>query len=254
MKKIHLLFLLLFFSFANSQSILSALNYNKKYDVKQSKSIYKIVNTLLFYDGYGVQESSEVTYLNSNFRVLKEERFNSEGELKYSTEIKYKNDSIKIGRNTTTKIPLLGNQIEYITYDLDSDNFLVTIIKKKKRSQILETVNLKNDEFGNPIFLKLNDGEFGYEKANYDYQNNTVTVFYYNSKDELITSSTAKINYSKVQNNDEYNEQGNLVKSSNNLFEYKYDKYGNWVKQIRYNVRGNSKTKEAVFTRKIYYK
>ncbi len=62
MKKIHLLFLLLFFSFANSQSILSALNYNKKYDVKQSKSIYKIVNTLLFYDGYGVQESSEVTY------------------------------------------------------------------------------------------------------------------------------------------------------------------------------------------------
>ena len=254
MKKTYLLFLLLFFSFANSQSILSALNYNKKYDVKQSKSIDKIVSTLIFYSSSSIQEFSEIIYLNSNFRVLKEERFSAEGELKYSTEIKYKNDSMKIGRNTTTKIPLLGNQIEYVTYDLDSDNFLINIIKKNKRNQIFETVHLKNDEFGNPIFLKLNDGAFGYEKANYDYENNQVTVFYYNSKDELITSSTAKLDYSKLKNDDEYNEKGDLVKSSNTLFEYKYDKYGNWIKQIQYNVRGINKIKESVFTRKIHYK
>lgn len=250
MKKTATLILIFTLFITNAQNILSALNYNEKYDVKESKPIDRIVKSVLFYNKNSTEESTEITYLNDNFRVLKEERFNSEGELKYSTQITYKNDSIKIGRFTTTKIPLLGNQIEYTTYDLDTHNFLINIIKKNKRNQIFETVHLENDEHGNPVFLKLNEGQFGYEKATYDYENNLVTVYYYNKNDEVITTNSSQINYSK----DGTNNLEKTVTISDMLLEYKYDKYGNWIKETRYQVAGKNKTKKAVFTRKIYYR
>lgn len=140
------------------------------------------------------------------------------------------------------------------SYIYDSNNYLIKIEKRDGKNQLFEVINFENNEKGDPILLIINDGEFGYEKAAYDYSNNTYSTAVYNSNDELISSeSFLKLNFDLPIKGETVNEFGDVTESKNYDYEYKYDKFGNWIKEVRYKDSGKNKVKNAEFTRKITY-
>ncbi|MCG2780146.1 MAG: hypothetical protein L6264_04295 [Weeksellaceae bacterium] len=238
-----------------AQNIFSAIHLNDRYKIKQEKPVEKIESTTTFYNTYSTEKRKEITILNSKFHVLKEERYNSDGEEIFKMENEYQFDSLQIGNKTTRKIPLIGSEVIKSSFEYDSNNFLTKIVKRNNKNQITETVNFENDEKGNPILLKINDGEFGFEKATYDYKNNTYSTFVYNADNELKSSDKSiRLDFDIPTEDHIFNEFGDLIESKNFKFEYRYDKFGNWTKQIRYKIVGKNKIKDAEFTRKITYK
>jgi len=228
---------------------------NDKYEIKYEKPIKKIESTTTFYNTNNTEKRKEIIFLNEKFRVLREERYNSDDELIFKMENEYKSDSLKIKNTTIRKIPLFGNEIITSFFEYDSNNYLTKIEKRNAKNQIIEIVYIENDNKGNPVTLKLNNGEYGYEKAVYDYSSNSYSTFSYNSSNELISSDkSVRHNFDIPTEDHKFNEYGNLIESKMFKFEYKYDKLGNWIKETRYKLYGKNKVKNAEFTRKITYK
>lgn len=74
-------------------------------------------------------------------------------------------------------------------------------------------------------------------------------------KNELITTSEGiSLNRNILKPQNKYNEFGDVMESSEYIFEYDYDKFGNWVKEYRFKKNGKKKVKNALFVRKITYK
>ena len=183
------------------------------------------------------------------------ERFNGDEELIFKYENQYKNDSLIIKTITTRKIPLFGYEYTTSEFEYDQNNFLIKKIKKNNQNKIIETVSYENDDKGNPILLKIDNGEYGFEKAIYDYANNSYTSLIYNSNNELIsTNQNIWLNYNKQFKDQKVNEFGDTIEDNYFSFEYKYDKFGNWIKQIRFKKLGKNKVLNAKFSRKIKYK
>jgi len=131
---------------------------------------------------------------------------------------------------------------------------LTKIIKRSQNNTIFETVHLQNDDKGNPILLYLNNGELGYEKASYDYVNNTYSTYYYRANDELITSDlSSPLDFNEPIEGYRYNEFGDMVETPLYLLEYQYDDFGNWTREKRYQKVGNQKILKAEVSRKIKY-
>lgn len=256
MRKIYqILVCLLLINTVYAQNIFSAIHLNDKYKIKQEKSIQKIESTTTFYNTNNIEKRKEIIILNDKFRVLKEERYNSNGEEIFKMENEYKFDSLKIKNKTTRKIPLIRNEIITSSFEYDSNNFLTKILKRNNKNQIIETINFENDKKGNPLLLKINNGEFGYEKATYNYENNTYSTFVYNANNELISSDNSiRLDFDIPTANHKLNEFGDLIESEKHSFVYKYDKFGNWTKETRYKIVGKNKIKDAEFSRKIVYK
>lgn len=256
MKKFYqLIFYFLFINSVYAQNIYSAIHLNDKYEIKEKKPIEKIESTTTFYNTNNIEKRKEITILNNKFRVLEEIRYNSDGEQIFKMENDYKYDSLKITNKITRKIPLIGNETTTSFFEYDSNNFLTKIVERNNQNQIIETVYFENNEKGNPIFLKINNGEYGYEKATYDYENNTYSTFVYNSNNELISSdNSVRLDFDIPTEDHQFNEYGDLIESKKFRFEYKYDNFGNWTKQTRYKIVGKSKIKDAEFIRKITYK
>lgn len=251
-----LIIIILFFahSYSKAQNIYSFLHSNDAYEVSQKKAIKKIEEKTIFYNVNSIEKRKEIIYLNRKFRVTKEERYNGDEELIFKREVDFKSDTLEIKNITTHKIPLLGNEITINHYIYDANNFLIGTKKYNTKNQLIEIVKIENNERGNPIALVINDGEFGIEKATYDYNNNSYSTFVYNAKGELVSSSLYNtLNYQKPTHDNAFNEYGDMVSSQMFLFEYKYDQYGNWTKQTRYKKVGNNKILDAEFKRKIFY-
>jgi signal peptidase I len=71
---------------------------------------------------------------------------------------------------------------------------------------------------------------------------------------KIISESKHKIDFSiKDLDGSEYDENGNLIKSKNYEYEYKYDKNLNWKKKVIYKVVNGKRKKYQVLTRKIKY-
>lgn len=248
----------LFLIFVNSfpaQNIFSAIHLNDKYDLKNEKPIKKIEATTTFYNPNSIEKRKEIIFLNDKFRVTKEERYNDDEEVIFKMENDYKFDTLIIKNSVTKKIPLFGNQTVTSCFEYDSNNFLTKIEKRNNKNQIIETIKFENNEKGHPILLKINDGEFGYEKATYNYESNTYSTYVYNANNELISSDySMQISFDIPSKDQKFNEFGDLIESQNFKFEYKYDKYENWTKEIRYKIVGKNKVKVAELTRKISYK
>lgn len=237
-----------------SQSISSALHINDAYDIGKKRPIKKIESKTVFYNVNSTEKRKEIIFLNRQFRVTKEERYNEDNELIFKREVDFKADTLEIKSITTRKIPLFGNEITTTHYIYDNNNFLIGTEKYNTKNQLIEVVTIENNDKGNPISLVINNGEFGSEKATYDYKNNSYSSFVYNTKGELVSSSLYNtLNYQKPTNENIFNEYGDMVSSQMFLFEYKYDEYGNWIKQTRYKKVGSKKILNAEFKRKIFY-
>ena len=94
----------------------------------------------------------------------------------------------------------------------------------------------------------------GKETADYNYEKNEVTINYFNKKNELINSETAKIESTKNQPGDTVNKFGDVVKSAKYEMDIEYDKSGNWVKQIYSTLTNGILVKKSESTRKIKYR
>ena len=238
-----------------AQNIYSALHLNDKYEINNKKPIENIILKSTFYNSNNTEKQSEKIYLNENFKVISSERYNEDGELIFKYENEFKNDSLIIKTKTTRKIPLLGYEYTISKFEYDSLNFLIKKIKMNSQNKVLETVSYQNDDKGNPVLLKINDGEFGYEKAVYDYTNNSYSSYIYNSNNELVSNNqNLWLNYNQKYQDSRTNEFGDRTEDNYFLFEYKYDKFGNWIKEIRYKKLGKKKILNAEFSRKITYK
>ena len=247
---IFILFPTIFFS----QSISSALHINEPYKINQKKAIKKIETKTVFYNRQNQEKRKEITYLNDRFRLIKEERYNEDGEMIFSMQNEYLSDTLKVKSTTVRTIPLIGNEIVHTTYEYDVQSFLTKIIKRSQNNTIFETVHLQNDDRGNPILLYLNNGELGYEKASYDYVNNTYSTYYYRANDELITSDlSSPLDFNEPIEGYRYNEFGDVVETPLYLMEYHYDDFGNWTREKRYQKVGNQKILKAEVSRKIKY-
>lgn len=255
MRTILSLLLLIFVPFlGKAQNIYTTLHINDAYDINKKKPIKKIESKTVFYNVNNTEKRKEITYLNPRFRVTQEERYNEDDELIFKRVIEYEADTLMVKSTTTRKIPLFGNEITTSRYIYDDHKFLIRYEKYNAKNQLIEVVSIENDDRGNPIYQVINNGEFGYEKANYDYKNNTYSNYIYNTKDELVNSSLYNtLNYEKPSGENVFNEYGDLVSSLMFSFEYKYDPYGNWTKQTRYKKAGDKKILNAEFTRKIFY-
>lgn len=182
MKRIYFLFFYFLMTVSlQAQNIYSAVHLNDKYDVRKEKQIKKIEISSTFYNLNGIEKKKEIIFLNDQFLILKTERFDSEGKLIYKSENEYQSDSLIIRSRTTRKIPLIGFEVTKTSYIYDSNNYLIKIEKRDGKNQLFEVINFENNEKGDPILLIINDGEFGYEKAAYDYSNNTYSTAVYNS-------------------------------------------------------------------------
>ena len=233
---------------------MSELSINKKYDVLETFKVLKVTTTSIYYSEDKTEKKKEIIYLNDNFYEVKGEYFNSTDEMIGSFTNDLINDSLILERIRISKIPYLGLESVKIKYFYDHNNYLTRKEKYDNKKQLIEVVHLDNDDYGNPIKLVLNNGEYGYELARYNYSENKLISSVYNSAGKLLSENSSKINFKLKDSNYQYDEYGNSIFDGKYFFVYKYDKLNNWVKKTRYLLLNNSKVKNAEFIRKIYYK
>lgn len=78
----------------SSQNIYSALHHDRKFDLRDSIIVEKVVTTGTFYNSNGKEKKKDVTFLNESHQILAETRFDSDGikttrYLKISFQLNY---------------------------------------------------------------------------------------------------------------------------------------------------------------------
>ena len=233
------------------QNISSRLHKNEFQNLRLIKTINKVVIKSVFYGTSGKTESrTEAHYFNKLGKSTNGEYLNLETNVKGGYFNEYLNDSLLIKRSSYFHSKY-SNEKSVLMYEYDEHIFLIKVTKIEGPTDIYKSLNYVNDDFGNPTKLIINEGEFGYEIAEYDYPNNIANLAVYDRNNNLLSKSSLTIDLYKKNTENEYNDLGDVISSSNYIFEYKYDKVGNWIQQIRFKKDG--KKKDAVFTRKIFY-
>ena len=141
MKNILNIIVFLFPTIFFSQSISSALHVNEPYKINQKKAIKKIETKTVFYNRQNQEKRIDVSFLNERFRLVKEERYNEDGEMIFSMQNEYLSDTLKVKSTTVRTISLIGNEIVHTTYEYDAQSFLTKIIKRSQNNTIFETVH-----------------------------------------------------------------------------------------------------------------
>jgi YD repeat-containing protein len=253
---IILLTLVYFESF--SQSIFSALRHDDAIDLRTDSKVKEITKTTIFYNKSGTETKKDIIVVNQQNKITSELRYGENGKLE--TRLSRTFDSTGI-RSLQRKIerwhPVIGYTSEIATYEYDENGFMIKITDRNQNNQIIRETFLKNNEKGHPIELKLNTGNsnsYGIEVAEYDYSNNMAFTKVLDDNGKTLSESKHKIDFSiKDLDNSEYDENGNLIKSKNYEYEYKYDKKLNWKKKTIYKIENGKRKKHQVLTRKIKY-
>ncbi|WP_438425527.1 hypothetical protein [Aquimarina macrocephali] len=201
----------------------------------------------------------EVSIINENRRLVSEMRYDETGKLEARLSFKY--DSTKI-KSTSGKFERWnkynGYTSEISTFEYNEKGFLIKINTRNKNNVLFREIFLINNEKGHPVELKLKEKNFnfsGKEIAEYDYINNISKTKVLDENGKVISTNKSQIDFLiRKYPNSEYNELGNLIKSDNYEYEYKYDKNSNWTKQTIYKIVNGKRKKNRVFKRKIKYR
>lgn len=260
MKSIFYL-IVIFFSFVNivfSQNIFSALHHDGNIDLRKNSAVSEITTEITFYNQKNIEKKKEITSLNLKNKVIAELRYNAEGKLSERLTIIHDSTGTKsLSRKIERWHPIIGYSSETAFYEYDEKGFLIKVTDKSQNQVVIRESTIKNNENGNPIELKLktdNDYDYGVEIAEYDYLNNKATLKVFNQNGKLLSTNTAKIDFSINEKTDVINEYGDVTKSEDYEFDFKYDKKGNWTTQIRYKTIDGKRIKNAEFKRKINYR
>lgn len=262
------LFLIFFIAFStHSQSITSARSNVFEQYTTQYGQPKEIRTTNIFYNDSGKEVKEEKITFSRNLDTISELRYKN-SELDAILTFIFDKDRKLTFRSFTNKVPLFGWQRQKAEYRYN-DIGLTEIIDYDSNNNISRKAIFENDSLGNPISMKLYDGNnrlLGYEKAKYNYSNNTYTYKVYDSNEDLKTTKEYSMD-TKISNSSRYNEFGDVILYSRNwnendnifyLIEYKYDELGNWVDKKIFKVekkgdRFGKKEKDRRFKRKIKY-
>ena len=240
-----------------SQSILTALNFGKKKEFNSEKLVLETTTQITFYNTNSIEKKKDVTIYNEKNRITSELRYDESGSLKQRLTRIYDSTGIRsLARKLENWHPLLGHFYETAYHGYDEKGFLNSVIEKDQNGKIIRQTKIINNDNGNPIELMvLVENQIqGKEIAEYNYEQNEVTIKYFNKNDELINSETSKIEFSKSQLGDVVNEYGDVVKSKSFEMEIKYDKFGNWVKKVYSSIVNGKTIKKSESTRVIKYR
>ena len=243
----------------SSQNIYSALHHDRKFDLRDSIIVEKVVTTGTFYNSNGKEKKKDVTFLNESHQILAETRFDSDGIKTTRLSIEYDSMGIHSQRRKIERWQeYVGYSSEIASYEYDSSNCLVKITDKNMNKEIIRETILDNNQYCHPLKLKLviaNSESMGVEIANYDYDKNLVKSEVIDDKGNVLSTKMGQIDFSvDTYLNNVYNTYGDLIKSENYEYEYKYDKFNNWTKQTIYKFIDGKREKNRVFSRKITYK
>ncbi len=257
MRQILLITLVLLNYSTYSQSIMTALNFGKKNDFHSDKLVTETETKTTFYNSKSIEKMRYVSNYNNHNKVTIENRYDDNDNLKQRLTRIYDSTGVRsLARKLENWHPLLGHFFEISYHSYDSNGILNSIIEKDQSGSIIRHTNIINNEKGYPIELTIFVGNQmeGKETADYNYEKNEVTINYFNKKNELINSETAKIESTKNQPGDKVNKFGDVVKSAKYEMEIEYDKFGNWVKQIYSTLTNGLLVKKSESTRKIKYR
>jgi len=242
-----------------SQSIFSILARTRdRLELKKEYKVKEVTKKTTFFTGNGITIEKSIFTLNELHKPTLEVRYNQDGKLK--TRLSTVFDSAGV-RSLKRKIehwhPVIGYRSEMAVYEYDQSGFLIKIIDYNGSGVLERETLIKNNDKGSPIELKLytkNATFYGTELAKYNYENNSVKVKCLNSWGNLTSEKEHKIDFSvKDYSKNTYDENGNIVKSENYQYKYKYDKKLNWVKKWVYRVVDGKRKKYQVITREIEY-
>ena len=274
MKNILQILVPIFFTFpvlVNGQNIYSAIHLNDKENINKEK-VERIIETNTFYNQSGKEVKKNIKYLNVNNQCVREDRFKSDELI---AKLSYEYDSIsnlEISRTFERWNKIVVYSKEKSNYIYNKQNQLVRIEDVNGNNVMFRITKIVPNEKGHPISMKVFNGQdkqfSGEEKAEYIYKQNKYMSINYYLKGNEITRDTAIIdfreNHKFEDSKREYNDNGDLVKSTRSpkeyyQYEYKYDERGNWKSQkvykIKLNKRGKGKGKlVSKYERRIDYK
>lgn len=227
------------------QGISSILSLSKPYDVRPGSGAIEIT----------IDKS--VIALNDKDMRISEKRYDSQGNTDAQFYFEYDASGKKpVKRVFRKNIPAIGLQTETMSYTYDVNGYLTDMTERNSQNKIYHRITILNDENGLPIELTSYDGNgniYGMEKAWYDVDNNTVTIAAFNNRNEKTYEGKEFIDDSKKTDR-LYNEFGDVIKSGDYEFEYKYDKKNNWTRKVQYKISNGKREKVAEFIRKIKYR
>lgn len=256
-KNFILIAFIMLFEISFSQNIYSALQHDKGFDLRENSKVIQVTTDIIFYNKSGQEIKKNITTLNSKNKILSELRYDNENNLTDRLTWVYDSTNTKSIANKFERWhKLIGYTCELTSYEYDSKGFLTTVITKNQFKKLLRETTLINNEKGLPIELTLKTDsniDFGIEIAEYEFEKNIVFTKVLDKNGKTISKSQYKIDNSIISGSEIVNEQGHIIKSENYVFEYKYDKNNNWVKQKRYKIEFGKKILNAEFKRKIKY-
>lgn len=240
-----------------SQSTLTSLSFGKDNDFHSTKLVSETTTNTTFYNSSGtIEQTKEITSYNSKNNLITEHRYDGNNNLKQRLTNVYDSTEIRcIGRKLENWHQYLGHTVEIASYNYDSKGFLVNVTDKDQNGKVFRTTDFNNNEKGDPIELVNYIGNeiVGKEINEYNYEKNEVFIKYFNKYDELTSSQTSTIDYSKSNPGDTLSEYGDIIKSPKYEMEIKYDKFGNWVKKKYSPIKNGKFTKQSETTRVIKY-
>ena len=241
---------------ANSQNIYTALNHDRKEEIRD-KSAKEIIEENTFFNSSGKTVDKNVKKLNDKNRVLVEERFGDDGKLKARLTFDYE----PTGTHSLFRKFERWNNGRYSSetayYDYNESWQLVRVTDKTSQGQVIQVTVLTNNEKGHPVQLQLLDGNgnsYGYEIAEYDYSKNLFYKEVRSNEGKTLSRDTLTIDYNVQTESSTHNEHGDLVKSEGTIREYKYDDFGNWTMLTIYKLEKGKKKRDRIFKRTIKYK
>lgn len=256
MRKLVLLALIFVNLNVYSQSILTALNFGKTDNFNSDKLVAETITNITFYNLKGIEKVKNITQFNNQNKVLLELRYDENNVLKQRLTRIYDSTGVRnIARKFENWHPLIGHTMEVTSYEYDINGFLTKVIDKNQNGNNIRQTNIVNNEKGHPIELTglVRNLIIGKETAVYDYDKNEVSISYFNSLGELLSSQITKIESTKGENGDIINERGDIIQSSKYKVEIKYDKFGNWVRKVFFDVFQGKFLKSSEESRTIKY-
>ncbi|MDC6363380.1 MULTISPECIES: hypothetical protein [Flavobacteriaceae] len=258
-KKLNLIVILFVGLNCYSQSIATALNHDRKPDIKDEPNVAEITTITTYYRKNETEKSKSVSFFNGKNMLLSEMRYDDKGNMKARLNFMYDSTNTKsISRRFETWNRIVGHSTQTAEYVYDKNGHLIKTIDKNVDNQPFRITSLQNNDKGHPeklVLKELSSNFTGVEIADYDYEKNIANISVLDERGNIISTSEMKINFEERKFDDLiYNEQGDLIKSKGNEYEYKYDEFNNWVKKTWYEYKNGKKRKYQVSTRKIKYR
>lgn len=253
------LLLYLCLTVCQAQNVGTALHLNKPEDLRSGFPVSEITTEITFYNSSGsIEKKKEVSILNAQHRVVSEQRFDENGVLTARLTWQFDSTGTKsLGRKLERWHKLMGYSSETSSHEYDANGYVTKTTAKNQQQQVIMVTHIKNDERGNAIEVITTDSQgkaYGMERAEYDYPNNKFVSRVYNQNGQFVSESTGKITNEEA--NDPTivkNEKGDVIKTSDYEYEYRYDKKGNWTFKIIYKIKNGKKVKQSEFKRNINY-